>query len=118
MPQRPSATVRPVEEVEATARVAAIFADIKATKGIDFVPNFWRVLATNAKVIKGMFNKDDQKFVAGDAIEGGIKADMFKNATDEKGKGVNARLTIADDGADKGKITQVMVTGGKKKDAK
>ena len=44
---------------------------------------------------------------------------MFKNATDEKGKGVNARLTIADDGADKGKITQVMVTGGgKKKDAK
>ena len=42
-----------------------------------------------------------------------------KNATDEKGKGVNARLTIADDGADKGKITQVMVTGGgKKKDAK
>jgi len=76
------------------------------------------VLAEKAKVIKGMFNKDDQKFVAGDAIEGGIKADMFKNATDEKGKGVNARLTIADDGADKGKITQVMVTGGKKKDAK
>ena len=72
------------------------------------------VLATNAKVIKGMFNKDDQKFVAGDAIEGGIKADMFKNATEEKGKGVNARLTIADDGADKGKVTQVMVTGGGK----
>ncbi len=42
------ATVRPVEEAEATGRVAAIFADIKATKQIDFVPNFWRVLATNA----------------------------------------------------------------------
>jgi uncharacterized peroxidase-related enzyme len=41
------ATVRPVEESEATGRVAAIFADIKATKGIDFVPNIWRVLATN-----------------------------------------------------------------------
>jgi uncharacterized peroxidase-related enzyme len=25
----------------------AIYADIKATKQIDFVPNFWRVLATN-----------------------------------------------------------------------
>src|SRR3954452_11510656 len=48
MPQRPTTTVRPVEEAEATARVAAIFADIKATKKIDFVPNFWRVLATNA----------------------------------------------------------------------
>ena len=53
MPRRPNgtataiATVRPVEEAEATGRVAAIFADIKATKGIDFVPNFWRVLATN-----------------------------------------------------------------------
>jgi uncharacterized peroxidase-related enzyme len=41
------ATVRPVEETEAGGRVAAIFADIKATKQIDFVPNFWRVLATN-----------------------------------------------------------------------
>ena len=50
MPQRDrsSATVRPVEEAAATGRVAAIFADIKATKQIDFVPRFWRVLATNA----------------------------------------------------------------------
>jgi uncharacterized peroxidase-related enzyme len=42
-----TATVRPVAESEATGRVAEIFADIKATKGIDFVPNIWRVLATN-----------------------------------------------------------------------
>ena len=41
------ATVRPVSEDEATGTVAAIYADIKATKGIDAVPNFWRVLATN-----------------------------------------------------------------------
>jgi AhpD family alkylhydroperoxidase len=40
------ATVRPVEEHEATGRVAEIFADIKRTKNIDFVPNLWRVLAT------------------------------------------------------------------------
>jgi AhpD family alkylhydroperoxidase len=45
--QRGTATVRPVEESEATGRVAAIYADIKATKQINFVPNFWRVLATN-----------------------------------------------------------------------
>ena len=48
MPERPRATVRLVEESEATGRVAAIFADIRATKGIDAVPNFWRALATNA----------------------------------------------------------------------
>lgn len=41
------ATVRPVEESEATGVVAAVFADIKATKRIDFVPRIWRVLATN-----------------------------------------------------------------------
>ena len=41
------ATVRPVSEDEATGTVAAIYADIKATKGIDAVLNFWRVLATN-----------------------------------------------------------------------
>ena len=41
------ATVRPVEESEATGKVAAIFADIKKTKNIDFVPAFWRVIATN-----------------------------------------------------------------------
>jgi AhpD family alkylhydroperoxidase len=41
------ATVRPVEEADATGRVAEVFADIRATKGLDFVPRFWRVLATN-----------------------------------------------------------------------
>lgn len=47
MAERPPATVRPVEESEASGRVSAIYADIKATKKLDFVPNFWKVLATN-----------------------------------------------------------------------
>src|SRR6185312_154919 len=42
------ATVPPVSEEAATGKVAAVFADIKATKNINFVPNLWRVLATNA----------------------------------------------------------------------
>jgi AhpD family alkylhydroperoxidase len=41
------ATVRMVSEDGASGKTAAIFADIKATKGLSFVPNFWRVLATN-----------------------------------------------------------------------
>ena len=41
------ATVRPVSEEEARGEVAEIYADIKATKGIEAVPVFWRVLATN-----------------------------------------------------------------------
>jgi uncharacterized peroxidase-related enzyme len=47
MSDRPPATVRLVEESEAAGRVAEVFADIKATKGLDAVPAFWRALATN-----------------------------------------------------------------------
>ena len=46
-PDNRTATVRPLEELEATGRVAEIFADIKRTKNIDFVPRFWQVIATN-----------------------------------------------------------------------
>ncbi len=45
--EHPTSTVSPVEEREATGRVAEIFDDIKTTKGLDFVPRFWRVIATN-----------------------------------------------------------------------
>jgi len=41
------ATVRLVDENGASGRVRVIFDDIKATKGIDFVPHFWRALATS-----------------------------------------------------------------------
>lgn len=42
-----TATVKPIDERDATGKVAEIFDDIKRTKEIDFVPNLWRVLATN-----------------------------------------------------------------------
>jgi alkylhydroperoxidase/carboxymuconolactone decarboxylase family protein YurZ len=41
------AIVRLITEEEATGKVRAVFDDIKATKGIDFVPNIWRALANN-----------------------------------------------------------------------
>jgi len=47
MPDDRIATVRPVDEHKATGKVAVIFADIKRTKNIDFVPAFWRTIATN-----------------------------------------------------------------------
>jgi AhpD family alkylhydroperoxidase len=46
-PDAQLATVRPVLEHEATGKVAEIFADLKRTKNIDFVPRFWQVIATN-----------------------------------------------------------------------
>jgi AhpD family alkylhydroperoxidase len=52
MPDDRIATVRPVEEREATGTVAAIFADIKQTKNIDFVPALWRTIATNPALLE------------------------------------------------------------------
>src|SRR6266446_9091628 len=40
-------TVKLVDENTDHPKVRAIFADIKATKKIDFVPNIWRALATH-----------------------------------------------------------------------
>lgn len=70
--------------------------------------------SASVKVVKGMFDMDNPgTFKAGDPIEGGLKNDMFKSIDDAKG--INCRITVADDGADKGKITQIMIIGGKKK---
>jgi AhpD family alkylhydroperoxidase len=49
------ATVRPVDEQEAVGKVAEIFADIKRTKNIDFVPRFWRVIATNPAQLEAVW---------------------------------------------------------------
>jgi AhpD family alkylhydroperoxidase len=51
------ATVRLVDEHTATGKVRAIFDDIKRTKNIDFVPNFWRVLATNEVQLELVWNQ-------------------------------------------------------------
>ena len=47
MPTGRTATVTPVREESASGRVAEIFSDIRHTKNLSSVPNFWRVLATN-----------------------------------------------------------------------
>jgi len=41
------ATVRLVDENAAGGKVREVFDDIKRTKGIDFVPNLWRALASH-----------------------------------------------------------------------
>jgi AhpD family alkylhydroperoxidase len=51
------ATVKPVSETDATGKVAAVYADIKQTKGIDFIPNFWRVLGTNPDHLELVWTK-------------------------------------------------------------
>jgi AhpD family alkylhydroperoxidase len=56
MTQR-QATVRLVDEQGAGGKVREIFDDIKRTKNIDFVPNFWRTLATNPDQLELVWNQ-------------------------------------------------------------
>jgi hypothetical protein len=65
-------------------------------------------VADNVKVSKGKFNKDTKKLEAGDALEGGLKNEVFTNIGE---KGVGATVVTND-----GKITEIIVGGfGKKK---
>jgi uncharacterized peroxidase-related enzyme len=51
------ATVALVAEEAATGKVAEIFADIRRTKQLGFVPNFWRALATNPDHLELMWTR-------------------------------------------------------------
>jgi len=85
----------------------------KGKKGED--PTILKLdLAKNVKVAKGMFDMDTKKWSPGEEIKDGLKSDTFTKIGDN---GMQVRLTVADDGADKGKVTQILVTGkgGKKK---
>jgi len=62
--------------------------------------------AKDVKVNKGTVTKG--KAEVGDAIEGGLKADLFKNIGE---KGVQARITTSDDNKS---VTAVLVTAKKK----
>jgi len=50
-------TVKLIEEAAADKRVQAIYDDIKATKKIDRVPNFWRALASNPDNLERSWNQ-------------------------------------------------------------
>ena len=39
--------LKTVSDAEATGKVKAVYDDIKATKEIDYVPNFWVALSNN-----------------------------------------------------------------------
>jgi len=48
---------RTVSEKEAKGKVRAVYEDIKATKKIDFVPNFWKALSINPDHLEATWQK-------------------------------------------------------------
>jgi AhpD family alkylhydroperoxidase len=55
--KRGPATVAMVEESGATGRAREIYDDIKATKQIDFVPNFWKTLASHPPLLDQIWTR-------------------------------------------------------------
>ena len=80
----------------------------KDTKKLEGGEEVKLTAAANVKVMTGKKNKDTKKTEAGDAIEGGLKNERF---TKIGGGGIGALVTTDDDG----KVTQILVFGGKKK---
>jgi hypothetical protein len=86
----------------------------KETKKLEKGDAMTLPVGKDAKIAKGK-NIGKGKVEVGDAIEGGLKAEVFSKISD---KGLASRITTSDDGKS---ITQILVTGGggkKKKDAK
>lgn len=65
--------------------------------------------APGVKVFKGMFNKETKKMEKGEAVQGGLNSEAFKSIGE---KGVFA--TIVTD-ADNKKITEIIISGERKK---
>ena len=51
------ATVTLITDEEATPEVRAVFDDIRATRGTDFINNFWRALAHDPDLLKATWER-------------------------------------------------------------
>jgi alkylhydroperoxidase/carboxymuconolactone decarboxylase family protein YurZ len=51
------ASIEMIAEDEATGRVQELFEDIRETLGIDFVPNMYRVMATNPPFLEAKWTQ-------------------------------------------------------------
>ncbi len=51
------ALLRLISEEEATGKVKEVYEDIKAKKGIDFIPKFWQALAHNPDHLEATWQK-------------------------------------------------------------
>lgn len=58
-------TVKMVEYNDASDEVRAVYDDIMATKGIDFVPNFWKTVATHPPMLKQLWSEIGQVMADG-----------------------------------------------------
>jgi hypothetical protein len=80
----------------------------KETKKLEGGTETTLTVTKDVKVVKGTKNKETKKLEPGDAIEGGLKNEMFTKIDEN---GIGARVVTND----QGQVTQILVMGGKKK---
>ncbi len=64
-------------------------------------------VASKVKVARGDRDPETKKWVAGEEIKAGLKAEDFRDVN--AAKGIAVHITIDGDGPEKGKITQILV---------
>ena len=60
---------QPIEYAEASAEVRAVYDDIMATRGVDWVNNFWKVLAHDPPTLRRLWSNLKQVMGPGGALD-------------------------------------------------
>lgn len=58
-------TVKMVEYDDASDEVRAVYDEIMAARNIDFIPNFWKTIATHPPMLKQIWSEIQQVMAAG-----------------------------------------------------
>ena len=70
-------TVTPPQDPEADPRVAAVFDDIRATRGTDFINNFWRYLAFDPPLLEEAWRDVKRVMATPSALDGKTKEMIY-----------------------------------------
>ena len=70
-------TLAPPPDPEADPRVAAVFDDIRATRGADFMNNFWRVLAFDPPLLEEVWRDVKRVMATPSALDAKTKEMIY-----------------------------------------
>ena len=70
-------TVAPVSRLEQEPRVRAVFDDIRATRGSDFINNFWLYLAFDPTLLEATWAEAKRVMVAPTALDAATKEMIY-----------------------------------------
>jgi AhpD family alkylhydroperoxidase len=69
--------VRPIEYKDAPPRVKAVYDDIMKTRGVDWINNFWKVLANDPASLERMWRNVKEVMAPGGALDPLVKEMIY-----------------------------------------